>query len=107
MILVALFVLIEMGKVPELKSSSQQSIAGRFGEFLTCRNQRFQDISIFFERMIDISNQVIAGSRLLIIVGIATLIIAKLFIYTAQDRLTTIQTGFDLRAHTQKVMRSI
>lgn len=107
MVLVSLFVLVEMGKVPEMKPRSQQSITSGFCEFFTSRNQGYQDVSILFEGMIDVSNQVIAGCRLLIIIGIATLIIAKLLINTAQDGLSTIQTGFDLRAHRQKVMRPI
>jgi hypothetical protein len=49
--------------------------------------------------VIDVANQIIAGSKLLVIEGVSTLIIAKFLVDSPQNRLSTIQTKFRLCAH--------
>lgn len=105
MILIPFFTLVGMCVIFELKTSSKKTISIGFGEVFTCWNHGFQDISILFEGVIDVANQIIAGSKLLVIESVSTLIIAKFFVDPPQNRLSTIQTKFRLYAHKQKVMR--
>jgi len=94
-----------MGEILELKILPHQFVFGGFDHLLPFGNQRFENISILSQCMINPPYKIGGVRVFLIIEGISTRIVTEFLVDSALNHFTTIQTIFFLYCHFLKVWR--
>jgi hypothetical protein len=83
-----------MREVPELKILPHQLIFGSFGHFFSLGNQRFENVSILSQRMINPPDKIGGVRILLIIIGISTRIITEFLVNSPPHWSVAVKTVF-------------
>ena len=107
MVMVTFLVLVGMGKKSKIEASSTQPFPGSFCQFFIHWNQRLQDISVLFQCIVYVPDQVDIDCILSVVIGISAAIIAKFFVYPTSNGFATVEAQSFFLIHILKIQISL